>query len=65
MKPFIMKKILLVISLICLGCMVSAQEPTLQDSLNHQLSIYEHTTHDTLYQVMPTAQVAVPQPAHA
>ena len=31
MKPFIMKKILLVISLVCLGCMASAQEPTLQD----------------------------------
>lgn len=65
MNHFIMKKILLVISLVCLGCMASAKELTIQDSVNHQPSIYEHTTHDTLYQVMPTAQVAVPQPAHA
>ena len=65
MNHFIMKKILLIISLVCLGCLASAQEPTIQDSVNHQPSIYEHTTHDTLYQVTPTAQVAVPQPAHA
>ena len=60
-----MNKILLVISLVCLGHLASAQEPTLQDSLNHQPTVYEHTTHDMLYQVTPTAQVAVPQPAHA
>ncbi len=60
-----MKKIPFIISLVCLGCLASAQEPTIQDSVNHQQPIYEHTTHDTLYQVMPTAQVAVPQPAHA
>lgn len=60
MNHFIMKKIPIIIYLVCLGCLASAQEPTLQDSLNHQPSIYEHTTHDTLYQVMPTAQVAVP-----
>lgn len=65
MKQFIMKKIPFIISLVCLGCLASAQEPTIQDSVNHQQPIYEHTTHDTLYQVMPTAQVAVPQPAHA
>ena len=65
MNHFIMNKILLVISLVCLGHLASAQEPTLQDSLNHQPTVYEHTTHDTLYQVTPTAQVAVPQPAHA
>lgn len=60
-----MKKILLIISLVYLGCLASAQEPTIQDSLNHQPTVYEHTTHDTLYQVTPTAQVSVPQPAHA
>ena len=60
-----MKKIPFIISLVCLGRLASAQEPTLQDSLNHQPTVYEHTTHDTLYQVTPTAQVAVPQPAHA
>ena len=60
-----MKKIPLIISLVCLGCLASAQEPTIQDSLNHQPTVYEHTTHDTLYQVTPTAQVSVPQPAHA
>lgn len=60
-----MKKIPIIIYLVCLGCLASAQEPTIQDSVNHQPSIYEHTTHDTLYQVMPTGQVAVPQPAHA
>ena len=38
MKPFIMKKILLVISLVCLGRLASAQEPTIQDSVNHQPS---------------------------
>ena len=65
MNHFIMKKILLIIYLVCLGCLASAQEPTIQDSLNHQPTVYEHTTHDTLYQVTPTAQVAVPQPAHA
>lgn len=65
MKQFIMKKILLIISLVCLGGLASAQEPTIQDSVNHQPPIYEHTTHDTLYQVTPTAQVAVPQQAHA
>ena len=65
MNHFIMKKILLIIYLVCLGCLASAQEPTIQDSVNHHPPIYEHTTHDTLYQVMPTAQVAVPQPAHA
>lgn len=65
MKQFIMKKIPLIIYLVCLGCLASAQEPTIQDSVNHQPSIYEHTTHDTLYQVMPTAHVAMPQPAHA
>lgn len=65
MKQFIMKKIPFIISLVCLGCLASAQEPTIQDSVNHQQPIYEHTTHDTLYQVTPTAQVAVPQPAHA
>ena len=65
MKHFIMKKILLIISLVCLDCLASAQEPTIQDSVNHQPPIYEHTTHDTLYQVTPTAQVSVPQPAHA
>ena len=26
--------------------------------------VYEHTTYDTLYQVPPTAKVAVPQKAH-
>ena len=57
MKQFIMKKIPLIISLACLGGLASAQEPTIQDSVNHQPSIYEHTTHDTLYQVTPTAQV--------
>ena len=60
-----MKKIPLIISLVCLDCMASAQEPTIQDSVNHQPTVYEHTTHDTLYQVTPTAQVSVPQPAHA
>lgn len=38
MNHFIMKKILLVISLVCLSCLASAQEPTLQDSVNHQPS---------------------------
>lgn len=65
MNHFIMKKILLIISLVCLGCLASAQEPTIQDSLNHQPTVYEHTTHDTPYLVTPTAQVSVPQPAHA
>lgn len=54
-----MKKILFTLSIICLGLHVMAQEPVTKDSV-----IYEHTTYDTLYQVPPTAQVSVPQPAH-
>ena len=65
MNHFIMKKILLIIYLVCLGCLASAQEPTIQDSVNQQPTVYEHTTHDTLYQVTPTAQVSVPKQAHA
>ena len=56
-----MKKILFVISFICLGMQAFAQEPVTQDSVNQQPIIYEHTTYDTLYQVPPTAQVAVPE----
>ena len=56
-----MKKILFVISFICLGMRAFAQEPVTQDSVNQQPIIYEHTTYDTLYQVPPTAQVAVPE----
>ena len=41
-----------------------AQEPITQDSVKQQPMVYEHTTYDTLYQVPPTAQVAVPQKAH-
>ena len=58
-----MKRILFVISFLCLGLQVLAQEPIVQDSAKQQPIIYEHTTYDTLYQVPPTAQVAVPQKA--
>lgn len=58
-----MKKILFVISSLCLGLQALAQEPIKQDSVNKQPTVYEHTTYDTLYQVPPTAQVAVPQKA--
>lgn len=60
-----MKKIILVISFISLFVRALAQEPVMQDSINQQPLIYEHTTSDTLYQVPPTAQVAVPQSTHA
>ena len=56
-----MKKILFVISCICLSMQAFTQEPVTQDSVNQQPIIYEHTTYDTLYQVPPTAQVAVPE----
>lgn len=59
-----MKKLLFVISFVCLGLQVLAQEPITQDSVKQQPRVYEHTTYDTLYQVPPTAQVAVPQKAH-
>lgn len=59
-----MKKLLFVISFVCLGLQVLAQEPITQDSVKQQPMVYEHTTYDTLYQVPPTAQVAVPQKAH-
>ena len=59
-----MKKLLFVISFLCLGLQVLAQEPITQDSVKQQPRVYEHTTYDTLYQVPPTAQVAVPQKAH-
>ncbi len=47
-NSYIMKKLLLFVSIVCLGMSVMAQEPITQDSL---------------YQVQPTAQVAVPQKA--
>ena len=47
-NSYIMKKLLLFVSIVCLGWSVMAQEPITQDSL---------------YQVQPTAQVAVPQKA--
>lgn len=59
-----MKKLLFVISFVCLGLQVLAQEPITQDSVKQQPMVYEHTTYDTLYQVPPTAKVAVPQKAH-
>ncbi len=59
-----MKKLLFVISFVCLGLQVLAQEPITQDSVKQQPMVYEHTTYDTLYQVPPTAKVAVPQNAH-
>ena len=58
-----MKKLLFVISFVCLGVLAFAQEPVKQDSVNQQPIIYEHTTYDTLYQVPPTAKVSVPQQA--
>ncbi|MBQ6069602.1 MAG: hypothetical protein IJK84_08875 [Bacteroidales bacterium] len=58
-----MKKILFVISFLCLGGFVLAQEPVKQDTLVQQPKVYEHTTYDTVYQVNPTARVAVPQKA--
>ena len=59
-----MKKLLLFVSIISLGTCALAQEPITQDSVNKQPTVYEHTTYDTLYQVPPTAQVAVPQKAY-
>ena len=59
-----MKKLLLFVSIISLCTCALAQEPITQDSVNKQPTVYEHTTYDTLYQVPPTAQVAVPQKAH-
>ncbi len=59
-----MKKLLLFVSIVCLGISVMAQEPIKQDTANKQSTVYEHTTYDTLYQVPPSAQVAVPQRAH-
>ena len=56
-----MKKILFIISFICLSIQAFAQEPVTQDSVKQQPIIYEHTTYDTVYQVPPTAQVSVPQ----
>ena len=60
-----MKKILFAISFLCLGLQVLAQDPMVQDSVKRQPTIYEHTAYDTLYQVQPTAQVAIPQSAQA
>lgn len=60
-----MKKLLLAISFGCLCIPLLAQEPVVKDSLGQeQPQVYEHTTYDTLYQVPPTAQVAVPEKAH-
>ena len=59
-----MKKLLLFIFIISLSVCALAQEPITQDSVNKQSTIYEHTTYDTLYQVPPTAKVAVPQKAY-
>lgn len=58
-----MKKLLFVISFLCLSLQLMAQEPEKQDSVSQQPQVFEHTTYDTLYQVPPTAQVAVPQKA--
>ena len=58
-----MKKLLFVISFLCLSLQLMAQEPVKQDSVSQQPQAFEHTTYDTLYQVPPTAQVAVPQKA--
>lgn len=58
-----MKKVLFVISFVCLGVLAFAQEPIKQDSVNQQPIIYENTTYDTVYQVPPTAKVSVPQQA--
>ena len=58
-----MKKVLFVISFVCLGVLAFAQEPIKQDSVNQQPIIYENTTYDTVYQVPPSAKVSVPQQA--
>ncbi len=58
-----MKKLLFVISFLCLSLQLMAQEPVKQDYVSQQPQVFEHTTYDTLYQVPPTAQVAVPQKA--
>ena len=58
-----MKKLLLFVSIVCLGAYAIAQEPITKDSVNNQSTIFEHTTYDTLYQVPPTAQVAIPKQA--
>lgn len=58
-----MKKLLFVISFLCLSLQLMAQEPVKQDSVSQQPQVFEHTTYDTLYQVPPTTQVAVPQKA--
>ena len=53
MKSFIMKKILLVISLVCLGRLASAQEPTIQDSLNHKPTVLRKGSELDTYYLTP------------